>query len=93
MQFYKEEMVIGECTRVALNDVWNRHERDFTSIVLVEGSLKNRVDMEPESKLQKRNPHLQHTVAGVRGTEYILVYSRMGLGGRRGGKPIHACRC
>lgn len=78
VSFNQKEMVIGECTQVSLNAMWNRHDRDVTSIVLTEGMLKNKIDMDLD-KNSKNEIRTSNTVAGVRGTEYVLVYSRMGL--------------
>lgn len=76
--YFKKEVVVGECSQVSMNDMWNRHDRDTSSIVLMEGMIKNRVDdnLDKDSNNVVRTPN---TIAGVRGTEYILIYSRMGL--------------
>ncbi len=78
VSYFRKEIVVGELTRVSMTSLWNRHGRDDSSVVLVEGMIKNRVDVDL-NKNSRNEVRTSNTVAGVRGTEYIITYSRMGL--------------
>jgi len=78
VNYHKQEIVVGELTMLSICSVWNRHERSDSSLVLVEGMIRKRVDVVLNDN--SRNViRAANTIAGVRGTEYILIYSRMGL--------------
>jgi len=75
--YYHKEIVISELTKLSINSIWNRHGRDNSSLVLVEGMVKNRIDVVLDNN-SRNEIRAANTIAGVRGTEYILIYSRMG---------------
>ncbi|MCL2049957.1 MAG: hypothetical protein FWG87_14645, partial [Defluviitaleaceae bacterium] len=78
VSYSSKEIVIGELTKLSINSIWSRHGREDSSLVLVEGMIKNRVDLELNTN-SRNEIRAANTIAGVRGTEYILIYSRMGL--------------
>jgi len=78
ISYHKQEIVVGELTMLSICSVWSRNERSDSSIVLIEGTIRKRVDVVLNDN--SRNViRAANTIAGVRGTEYILIYSRMGL--------------
>jgi len=87
INYHNKEVTAGELTKFSIKSIWSRHGRYNSSLVLVEGVLRNRVDVVLDEN--SRNViRAANTVAGVRGTEYILMYSRMGneIGGE--GNPF-----
>ena len=78
INYHRQEIVVGELTTLSICSIWNRNGRSDSSIVLLEGMIKKRVDVVLNDN--SRNViRAANTIAGVRGTEYILIYSRMGL--------------
>ena len=78
VSYYGKEIALGELTQLSINSIWNRHNRDDSSINLIEGMVKNKVHVEL-GKNSRNEIRASNTIAGVRGTEYVLIYSRMGL--------------
>jgi len=77
INYHNKEVTAGELTKFSIKSIWSRHGRYNSSLVLVEGILRNRVDVVLDDN--SRNViRAANTIAGVRGTEYILIYSRMG---------------
>jgi len=76
--FYQQQVVVGELTKMSVNSVWQRHGRNNSAISLIEGQIKVRVDTRLDNN--SRNMVMAAgTIVGVRGTEYILTYSRHGF--------------
>ncbi|MCL1828908.1 MAG: FecR domain-containing protein [Oscillospiraceae bacterium] len=85
--YYGKDLTVGEMTQLSLNSVWNRHNRDDSSINLIEGMVKNKLHTELEDS--SRNViRTSNVIAGVRGTEYVLIYRRNAPGEADGGNPF-----
>ena len=78
LTYYGKDITVGELTRLSIDSLWNKHNRDDSSISLIEGMVKNKVHVEL-NKNSRNVIRASNTIAGVRGTEYILIYSRMGF--------------
>ena len=83
IKYYQQIIVMGELTKLSVNSVWQRHGRNNSSITLVEGMVKVRVDVQLGEE-SRNMVQAAGTIVGVRGTEYILVYRRMVFGDYEG---------
>ena len=78
LTYHGKDITVGELTLLSIDSVWSKHNRDDSSISLIEGMVKNKVKTELGDN--SRNViRTSNIIAGVRGTEYILIYRRMGL--------------
>ena len=77
--YYGQMLIMGELTTLSLNSIWQRHGRNESSITLVEGMVKVRVDV-PLDDNSRNLVQAAGTIVGVRGTKYILTYRRMLFG-------------
>ena len=77
--YYGQMLILGELTTLSLNSIWQRHGRNNSSISLVEGMVKVRVDVSLDDN-SSNMAQAAGTLVGVRGTKYILTYRRMLFG-------------
>ena len=78
VNYYQQQVVTGELTKLSFNSVWQRHDRNNSDISLIEGQILVRVEAQLDNN--SRNMVMAAgTIVGVRGTEYILIYRRSGL--------------
>jgi hypothetical protein len=81
------EFVVGSNSKIFVSEIWSRRGREISDLHIIEGSVLNRVKREP-------NPNCRNTIrtanaiVGVRGTEYILGYSRIASQGAEGDNPF-----
>ncbi|MCL2874173.1 MAG: InlB B-repeat-containing protein [Defluviitaleaceae bacterium] len=74
--YYEQMIIMGELTTLSVNSIWQRHGRNNSTISLVEGMIKVRVDMRLDDG-SRNMVQAAGTIVGVRGTKYILTYRRM----------------
>jgi len=79
ISYYGQTLTMGELTTLSLNAIWQRHGRNESSITLVEGMVKVRVDVQLDDN-SRNSVQAGGTIVGVRGTKYILTYRRMLFG-------------
>jgi len=79
VMYYGQMIIMGELTRLSFNSVWQRHGRRDSSITLVEGMIKVRVDVQLDDN-SRNMVQAAGTIVGVRGTKYILTYRRLLFG-------------
>ena len=79
IMYYGQVVIMGELTTLAFNSVWQRNARTNSSISLIEGMLKKRVDVQLDEN-SSNMVQAAGTLVGVRGTKYILTYRRMLFG-------------
>ncbi|MCL2565541.1 MAG: hypothetical protein FWE24_07020, partial [Defluviitaleaceae bacterium] len=77
--YYEQMIIMGELTTLSVNSIWQRHGRNDSTISLVEGMIKVRVDMQLGDS-SRNMVQAAGTIVGVRGTKYILTYRRMIFG-------------
>ena len=80
VKYYQQTITMGEHTKLSVNSVWQRHGRNNSSITLVEGMIKVRVDVQLDDN-SRNTVQAAGTMVGVRGTEYVLIYQRPIFGG------------
>ncbi len=75
VSYGKKVLLIGSKSMVIINEVWLKYDRDVSDISLIEGSIKNKVGkkLSADSRNQIVTANI---VAGVRGTEEVVAYSR-----------------
>ncbi|MCL1878432.1 MAG: FecR family protein, partial [Defluviitaleaceae bacterium] len=78
INYFGQQIVTGELTRISVNSIWQRHGRGHSSVSLVEGMIKVRVDIQLDNN-SRNSVRAANSIVGVRGTEYVLIYSRMGV--------------
>ncbi len=75
ISYGKKTLLIGSKSMVIVNEVLQKYNRDISDVSLIEGSIKNKVDVKLSSN--SRNQIITaNIVAGVRGTEEVVAYSR-----------------
>ena len=79
VSYYGQMIIMGELTKLSVNSIWQRHGRNDSSITLVEGMIKVRVDIQLDDS-SRNIVQAAGTIIGVRGTKYILTYRRMLFG-------------
>ena len=79
LSYYGQMIIMGELTTLSVNSIWQRHGRNDSSISLIEGMVKVRVDVQLDDN-SRNIVQAAGTIAGVRGTKYIMTYRRMLFG-------------
>ncbi len=75
VSYGKKILLIGSKSMVIINEIWQKYDRDISDISLIEGSIKNKVGVKLSSD-SRNQITTANMVAGVRGTEEIVAYSR-----------------